>query len=62
MYILVTREQNKRRVTMNFLIRQFPGELHKALKLIAVKEGKPLYQVIIEILTKAIEKDKNETL
>jgi len=47
---------------MNFLIRQFPSELHKALKLIAVKEVKPLYQVIIEILTKAIEKDKNKTL
>lgn len=43
---------------MNFLIRQFPDDLHKALKLLAVKEGKPLYQLIIEILARAIKKSE----
>ena len=30
-------------------------QLHKTLKLKATNEGKPLYQYIIEILTKAVK-------
>ncbi len=35
---------------MKFLIREFPEALHHDLKVIAVKERKPLYKLIIEIL------------
>ena len=41
---------------MKFLIREFPEALHKALKLLAVKESKPLYKLIIEILEKWVKK------
>ena len=46
---------------MNFLIREFPEELHKALKMMAVKEGKPLYRLIIEILEKYLKKQEKES-
>ncbi|HUT43795.1 MAG TPA: hypothetical protein VMW95_05610 [Desulfobacterales bacterium] len=35
---------------MNLLIRDFPDSLHKALKIRAAQEGKPLKNLIVELL------------
>lgn len=43
---------------MKFMIREFPDDLHKELKVIAAKEGKPLYKLIISILEKYIKEGK----
>jgi len=37
------------------LIRDVPDEIHKAMKIEAVKRGMPMRALIIEILTKYIE-------
>ena len=38
------------------IIREFPVDLHRELKVRAAREGKPLYQLIIEILQEAAKK------
>jgi len=42
---------------MKFLIREFPEELHRSLKIKAAEQGKQLYKLIIEILQKFISKE-----
>ena len=38
---------------MKLFIREFPEEVHKALKVKAAQDGKKLYQLIIEILRRS---------
>ena len=42
----------------NYIIRALPDELHKWLKHQAIEEGKTLNQIVIEILTAAMQKGK----
>jgi len=39
---------------MKMLIREFPDELHKALKIMAAQRGMALYRLIIMLLDKAV--------
>ena len=44
---------------MTLYIRDFPDELSKALKIRAVKEGKSLRELCIEILEAAVEGEED---
>lgn len=46
---------------MKLLIRNFPDDLHKKLKVMAARKEKPLYVLILDLIAQGLEKeDKNE--
>ena len=40
-------------------IKNFPKEVKDQLKIMAIKQDKPMFELVIEILIKATDKDNN---
>ena len=44
---------------MNMLLKNFPEDLHKELKIKAAQESKTMYVLVIEILRRFVDERKN---